>query len=89
MKEKPKLDTSKVVLSPMPGTIVSLNVKVGDTVAEGAELAVVEAMKMQNVLKAPRAGKIEKINVTAGQSVAADEILIEFATVRLQQLNGG
>ena len=46
--------------------------------SEGSELAVVEAMKMQNVLKAPRAGKIKKIFAKPGQSVAGDEILIEF-----------
>ncbi|TPX33612.1 hypothetical protein SmJEL517_g03559 [Synchytrium microbalum] len=78
MKEKPKLDLSKVVLAPMPGTVVSMAAKVGDVVAEGAELAVVEAMKMQNVLRAPRAGKILKVNCKAGSAVAADEIMIEF-----------
>lgn len=78
MKEKPKLDLSKIVLSPMPGTVVSLNAKVGDTVAQGFEVAVVEAMKMQNVLRAPRAGKIAKVNVKVGQNVSADEVLFEF-----------
>ncbi|KXS11912.1 hypothetical protein M427DRAFT_35231 [Gonapodya prolifera JEL478] len=78
MKEKPKLDTSRVVLAPMPGTVVSLSVKPGDTVNEGSEIAIVEAMKMQNVLRAPRGGKIAKVNVSKGASVAADEILVEF-----------
>ncbi|KAJ3342132.1 hypothetical protein HDU93_003348 [Gonapodya sp. JEL0774] len=78
MKEKPKLDTSRVVLAPMPGTVISLSVKPGDNVAEGSEIAIVEAMKMQNVLRAPRAGKIAKVNVSQGASVAADEILVEF-----------
>ena len=78
MKEKPKLDTSRVILSPMPGTVVAITVKEGDVVAEGSEVLVVEAMKMQNVLRAPRAGKIKKILVISGQSVAADEILVEF-----------
>ncbi|KAJ3113278.1 hypothetical protein HDU96_003582 [Phlyctochytrium bullatum] len=78
MKEKPKLDLTSVILSPMPGSVVSVAVKEGDTVAEGSELAVVEAMKMQNVLKAPRVGKVKKVNVKAGQSVAGDEIMIEL-----------
>ena len=76
-----------MILSPMPGAVVSVSVNEGDVVwlllnnfqvSEGAELAVVEAMNMQNVLKAPRAGKIKKIFVKSGQSVAGDEILIEF-----------
>ncbi|KAI8870097.1 hypothetical protein GQ42DRAFT_167180 [Ramicandelaber brevisporus] len=78
MKEKPKPDLFKVILAPMPGNIVSVAVKVGDEIAEGAELAVVEAMKMQNVLRASRTGKIKAVNVKAGDNVAADEILIEF-----------
>ncbi|KAI9207721.1 carbamoyl-phosphate synthase L chain, ATP binding domain-containing protein [Polychytrium aggregatum] len=78
MKERPKLDLTSVVLAPMPGAVVSVAVKEGEDVAEGSELAIVEAMKMQNVLRAPRAGKIKKIHVASGQSVAADEIMIEF-----------
>lgn len=78
MKEKPKLDLTRMVLSPMPGTVVSVNVKEGDAVAQGSEVAVVEAMKMQNVLRAPRAGKIKKVHVKAGQSVHGEEIMIEF-----------
>ncbi|KAI9106117.1 carbamoyl-phosphate synthase L chain, ATP binding domain-containing protein [Phlyctochytrium arcticum] len=78
MKEKPKLDLTRMILAPMPGSVVSVIVKEGDTVAEGAELAVVEAMKMQNVLRAPRVGKIKKVLVQAGQSVAGDDIMIEF-----------
>ncbi|KAJ1894104.1 hypothetical protein LPJ66_005386, partial [Kickxella alabastrina] len=78
MKEKEKLDTSKLVLSPMPGTIVSVAVKPGDTVAEGAEVAVVEAMKMQNVLRAPRAGVIKAVLVTPGSTVGGDDVLIEL-----------
>ncbi len=78
MKPKPKLDTSKFVLSPMPGTVVSINVKPGDEVAEGKEVCVVEAMKMQNLLTSPRVGKIKKVLVKEGQTVAADEMLVEF-----------
>ncbi|KAJ2854530.1 hypothetical protein J3B02_002626 [Coemansia erecta] len=78
MKEKEKLDTSKLVLSPMPGTIVSVAVKPGDVVAEGAEVAVVEAMKMQNVLRAPRAGTIKAVHVKHGSTVSGEDILIEL-----------
>ncbi|KAJ3048000.1 hypothetical protein HK097_010974 [Rhizophlyctis rosea] len=79
MKPKAKLDLTSMVLAPMPGSVVSVSVKEGDTVAEGSELAVVEAMKMQNVLRAPRVGKIKKVHVQPGSSVAGDEIMIEFA----------
>ncbi|KAJ1938706.1 hypothetical protein FBU59_004356, partial [Linderina macrospora] len=78
MKEKEKLDTSKLVLSPMPGTIVSVAVSAGDVVAEGAEVAVVEAMKMQNVLRAPRAGTIKSVHVKQGSTVNGEDILIEL-----------
>jgi propionyl-CoA carboxylase alpha chain len=78
MKERPKMDLSSMILSPMPGSVVSIAVKEGDVVAEGAELAVVEAMKMQNVLRAPRVGTIKKVSVKPGSSVAGDEILMEF-----------
>ncbi|KAJ8323771.1 hypothetical protein O5D80_007657 [Batrachochytrium dendrobatidis] len=78
MKEREKLDLTRMILSPMPGSVVSISVKVDDVVSEGSELAVVEAMKMQNVIRAPRAGKIKKVNVQAGASVAGDEIMIEF-----------
>lgn len=78
MLPKPKLDLSKVVLSPMPGTVVSVSVKVGDKISQGAEVAVVEAMKMQNVLKSSKAGIVKSVNVKEGQSVAAEEVLIEI-----------
>jgi len=78
MKEKPKIDYTKYVLSPMPGNVVSVSVKPGDVVSEGQELAVVEAMKMQNLLHAERAGTIKFVSVKAGQSVEGQQILIEF-----------
>ncbi|CAG8512757.1 11136_t:CDS:10 [Diversispora eburnea] len=78
MIEKPKPDFSKMILSPMPGRVVSLAVTVGDVVSQGAEIAVVEAMKMQNVLRSVRVGKVKKINVKPGDAVAADEVLVEF-----------
>jgi propionyl-CoA carboxylase alpha chain len=78
MKPKVKQDMTKLILSPMPGSVVSINVKPGDTVAEGGEVAVVEAMKMQNILHSPRVGKVKKVHVQAGQSVSADEVIIEL-----------
>lgn len=54
MPEPVKIDSTKVIQSPMPGTIVSVNVKVGDTVEDGQEILVIEAMKMQNQLKRDR-----------------------------------
>lgn len=62
----------------MPGSIVSVSVEEGQAVSEGQELLIVEAMKMQNIIKSEVDGKIKKINVKAGQSVAVDELLIEL-----------
>ena len=78
MKEKPKEDLSNVIIAPMPGTVVSVAVKKGDRVVEGQEIAVVEAMKMQNVLRAQKLGVVKSVNLKAGESVAADQVLIEF-----------
>lgn len=79
MPEKAAADTSKFLLSPMPGLLVSLAVKEGQQVRAGEELAVVEAMKMQNIIRAERDGVIAKVHVAAGASVAADEVMIELA----------
>lgn len=73
-----KEDRSKVVLSPMPGTVVSIAVKMGDEVREGDEIAVVEAMKMQNVLRAGSSGKVVKVECVPGSSVSADEVLVRL-----------
>ncbi|PJF17458.1 hypothetical protein PSACC_02764 [Paramicrosporidium saccamoebae] len=70
--------SDRIVLAPMAGQMVSVSVKVGDTVREGAEIAVIEAMKMQNVLRAPKAGKVTAVNISPGQNVSADEPLIEL-----------
>ncbi|CAG8517950.1 23316_t:CDS:10, partial [Racocetra persica] len=78
MIEKPKQDLSKVILSPMPGSVVSVAVEAGDMVAEGTEIAVVEAMKMQNILRASRASKVKKVNVKPGDAVAAEEVIVEL-----------
>ena len=76
---KPPPDTSRFVISPMPGLIVSIAVDRGEPVKAGQELLILEAMKMENVLRAERDGVVEEIRVTPGASVAADQVLIAFA----------
>lgn len=71
-------DFSKFLVSPMPGTLISCSVHEGQHVEEGQQLAVVEAMKMQNVLKAEKSGVIKSVKKKAGQSLKVDEIIIEF-----------
>jgi propionyl-CoA carboxylase alpha chain len=71
-------DTSKLIISPMPGLVVSLHVEVGQEVQAGETVAIIEAMKMQNIIKAERTGIVKMIGAKAGDSVAADEVLVEF-----------
>lgn len=78
MPEKIAPDTSQYLLCPMPGLIVALHVSEGDEVQEGQSLAVVEAMKMENVLRADKGGKVAKISVSEGDSLAVDEVIMEF-----------
>jgi len=75
---KQAADTSKMVLSPMPGLVVTLDVAVGQEVRSGEQVAIIEAMKMQNIIRAERDGVVKAVNSKAGDSVAADEVLIEF-----------
>jgi propionyl-CoA carboxylase alpha chain len=79
LPEKKKADTSKLVISPMPGLVVSMDVAVGQTVREGESVCVIEAMKMQNIIRAEREGVVKSVNAKGGDSVAADEVLVEFA----------
>jgi propionyl-CoA carboxylase alpha chain len=72
-------DTSRLVRSPMPGLIVSVAVAPGQEVKLGQELCVLEAMKMENVLRAERDGAIAEVNVAPRDTVAADQILLTFA----------
>jgi len=72
-------DTSKQLLCPMPGLIVSIQVQEGDEVQEGQALATVEAMKMENILRAEKKATVAKINVAAGDSLAVDEVIMEFS----------
>jgi propionyl-CoA carboxylase alpha chain len=78
MLEKAPPDTSKYLLCPMPGLLVKLAVEEGDEVQEGQTLATVEAMKMENILKATRSGVVKKITVAAGSSLKVDDIILEF-----------
>jgi propionyl-CoA carboxylase alpha chain len=78
MPEKLPPDTSKMLLCPMPGLIVSVNVQEGDEVQEGQALCTVEAMKMENILRAERKGTVSRINAGAGDSLAVDDVIMEF-----------
>ncbi len=71
-------DTSKMLLCPMPGVITSVLVKDGDTVEAGQPLATVEAMKMENVLRAERRSTVKRIAAEEGASLAVDELIMEF-----------
>ena len=71
-------DMSKFLLSPMPGMVVSINVTVGQVVKTGTALAVVDAMKMENVLTAERDGTIKELHAGPGDSLAVDQIILEF-----------
>jgi propionyl-CoA carboxylase alpha chain len=79
MPEKVKPDMSKFLLCPMPGLVVSLAVQEGQEVAAGDALCVVEAMKMENVLKAERDAKVAKIRAKPGDSLNVDAVILEFA----------
>ncbi len=76
MPPKPKPDFSRMVMAPMPGLIRSVAVGVGDEVAMGQELLILEAMKMENVVRAERDGVVETVKVTAGDTVSADAVLV-------------
>ncbi len=78
MPEKIAPDTSKLLLCPMPGLVVSLHVAEGDEVSAGQQLAIVEAMKMENVLRAERDGKVSAIRAAPGDSLAVDAVIMEF-----------
>jgi len=78
MQEKLPPDTSKMLLCPMPGLIVKIDVKAGQEVQEGQPLCTVEAMKMENILRAERTGTIAKINSNVGDSLAVDDVILEF-----------
>ena len=78
MPEKLPPDTSKFLLCPMPGLIVKISVEEGQEVQEGQALATVEAMKMENILRAEKKAVVTKINAGPGDSLAVDEVIMEF-----------
>ena len=78
MPVKAPPDTSRHLLAPMPGLLVSVAVKPGDEVKAGEELAVLEAMKMENTLRAERDGVVAKINFEPGASLEVDELIMEL-----------
>ena len=84
MPEKLVPDTSKLLLCPMPGLIVNINVSVGDEVQEGQNLCTVEAMKMENILRAEKKTFVTKINVAPGDNLAVDDVIMEFGETGLR-----
>ena len=64
--------------SPMPGLLVTLHVKEGDKVEAGQPLAVVEAMKMENILRAVKAGAVKSVSAGVGDSLSVDQVIVEF-----------
>lgn len=78
MPEKVLEDVGNSIMSPMPGTIVSIDIAVGDEVSEGQEVCVIEAMKMQNSLIATKSGKVKVLNCKPGDTVGEGDVLMEF-----------
>ncbi|GAB4149131.1 MAG: acetyl/propionyl/methylcrotonyl-CoA carboxylase subunit alpha [Sphingomonadales bacterium] len=78
MIEKVPPDTSKMLLCPMPGQVVRIEVAVGDQVEPGQPLAIVEAMKMENILRAERQAVVKAINAQAGSNLPVDAVIMEF-----------
>lgn len=74
-----RADSQAALTAPMPGVILEVNVKAGDTVTRGQQVAILDAMKMHNVIGAPRAGTIAEVFVSAGQSVNHGDAIISFA----------
>lgn len=78
MPEKVPEDTSSILRSPMPGSVVAVSVQPGDTVAEGQEICVIEAMKMQNSMAAARTAKVKSVHCKAGDTVGEGDLLVEL-----------
>nr|XP_021500113.1 propionyl-CoA carboxylase alpha chain, mitochondrial isoform X2 [Meriones unguiculatus] len=78
MLEKVTEDTSSILRSPMPGVVVAVSVKPGDMVAEGQEICVIEAMKMQNSMAAGKMGKVKLVHCKAGDTVGEGDLLVEL-----------
>jgi propionyl-CoA carboxylase alpha chain len=78
MIEKIPPDLSKFLICPMPGLITAIHVSAGDKVEAGQPLAIVEAMKMENILRAEKPGVVKQINASAGESLAVDAVILEM-----------
>jgi propionyl-CoA carboxylase alpha chain len=78
MPVKQSLDLSKLLLSPMPGLLMKVLVNTGDNVTAGQDLAVIEAMKMENTLRAEISGTVKTVNAAVGDSLAVDAVILEF-----------
>lgn len=78
MPEKIPEDTSSILRSPMPGTVVAVSVKPGDRVAEGQEICVIEAMKMQNSMTAAKTAKVKSVHCKPGETVGEGDLLVEL-----------
>jgi len=78
MIEKTLPDLSRFLLSPMPGLLTALHVAAGDTVEAGEPLAVIEAMKMENILRAGKTGTVKSISASQGDSLAVDQVILEL-----------
>ena len=78
MIEKAPPDLSRMLIAPMPGLLTRLDVKPGDKVEAGQPVAVMEAMKMENILRAAKAAKVKATPVKAGDSLAVDQVIVEF-----------
>jgi len=78
MLDKPPPDLSRLLLAPMPGLLTKLDVAVGDKVEPGQPVAVMEAMKMENILRAPKAATVKATPAKAGDSLAVDQVIVEF-----------
>jgi propionyl-CoA carboxylase alpha chain len=78
LPEKGPPDTSRLLLCPMPGVVVRIDVSAGDEVFEGQPLCMVEAMKMENVLRAERKARVARVLASAGDNLAVDDVILEF-----------
>ena len=74
-------DMSRFLLCPMPGQVVRIDVAEGDIVEDGQTLAIVEAMKMENVLKAEKRARVSKVHAVPGAVLAVDQVILEFEAV--------
>jgi len=78
MHEVPEPDMSKLIVSPMPGSLIAVHVAEGQTVEAGQPVATVEAMKMQNVLRAEKSGVVKRVAAGPGSTLSRDQIIVEF-----------